>query len=166
MQFFRNIEIAMTMLNCFQSHGCVLKSLPQILSSSTGLGTPWHLCSHWGDGREQGVNVWGCDSAVSNHTPHPSFSFQIIHMPFPQAYPRSECASAVNILLSRGEFRLKSGQLGQQLVWLLDKGQLRSFEVVLMLELSLWLGLVCVVGLTVVIGIEKGLEITRRGFKP
>lgn len=43
---------------------------------------------------------------------------------------------------------------------------IRSFEVVLMLELSLWLGLVCVVGLTAVIGIEKGLEITRRGFKP
>lgn len=35
-----------------------------------------------------------------------------------------------------------------------------------MLELSLWLGLVCVVGLTEVIGIEKKLEITRRGFNP
>lgn len=35
-----------------------------------------------------------------------------------------------------------------------------------MLALSLWLGLVCVVGLAVVIGIERGLEITRREFEP
>lgn len=130
-----------------------------------GCGSPGSFGAIVGRG-EQGVNVWGCDSAISNHTPYPSFSFQIIHMPFPQAYPSSECASAAKILLSRGEFGLKSGQLGQELVWLLDKRKLRSCEVVLMLELSLWLALVCVVGLAVVIGIERGLEITRWGFEP
>lgn len=66
--------------------------------------------------REQGVNVWGCDSAISNHTTLSLLLFPNNPHAFSQVYPSSECASAANILLFRGEFRLRLGQLGQQLV--------------------------------------------------